>query len=225
MTRLLVHVEGQTEETFVNKVLCPHLTLCGFQSVSARLLGNARLRQQRGGIRDWPTVRKEIVNHLREDAECFAAIMVDFYGLPSSWPGRQAAQQLAFEAKAHQVVGEITNDIQKELGTSFNPVRFIPYIVMHEFEALLFSDCMTLAKAIGQPNLGLKFADVRDYFHSPEHINDSPATAPSKRILSIFKGYNKPSHGVIAAEDMGLKTIREQCSHFDEWLRKLEDLA
>ena len=26
MTRLLIHVEGQTEETFVNEVLGPHLS-------------------------------------------------------------------------------------------------------------------------------------------------------------------------------------------------------
>jgi hypothetical protein len=51
MPRLLVHVEGQTEETFVNDVLCEHLTRSGYSSVSARLVGNPRLRSRRGGIR------------------------------------------------------------------------------------------------------------------------------------------------------------------------------
>jgi hypothetical protein len=222
MRRLLVHVEGQTEEAFVNKLLCPHLTEYGYDSVSARLLGNARQRRQRGGIRDWAIVRKDIVNHLMYDDGCFAAIMVDFYGLPLTWPGREAAEKLAFKAKARQVADEIANDIRRELGTSFDPTRFIPYIVMHEFEALLFSDCMTFARAIGQPNLGSNFACIRNEYCSPEHINDSPETAPSKRIMSFFKGYNKPSHGVIAAEDIGLEQIRKQCFHFDEWLRKLE---
>ena len=44
MTQLLVHVEGQTEETFVNEVLAPHLHGFGLASVSARLFGNARQR-------------------------------------------------------------------------------------------------------------------------------------------------------------------------------------
>jgi hypothetical protein len=67
MTRLLVHVEGETEEDFVNNVLAPHLYSRGLSSVSARLIGNARQRNRRGGIRAWSTVRKDIMNHLKED--------------------------------------------------------------------------------------------------------------------------------------------------------------
>lgn len=51
MSRLLVHVEGQTEEDFVNEVLGPHLWAYGYTQVSARLLGNARLRSRRAGIK------------------------------------------------------------------------------------------------------------------------------------------------------------------------------
>ena len=92
MARLLVHVEGQTEEVFVNELLREHLIGVGYESVSARIVGNARLRQRRGGIRPWPSVRKDIINHLKEDAGCLATTMVDFYGLPrdgdGAWPGR-----------------------------------------------------------------------------------------------------------------------------------------
>lgn len=57
MSRLLVHVEGQTEEDFVNEVLGPHLWAYGYTQVSARLLGNARLRSRRAGIKAWPVKR------------------------------------------------------------------------------------------------------------------------------------------------------------------------
>ena len=40
--RLLVHVEGQTEETFVNTVLAPHLLEAGYLRVSATLIGSPR---------------------------------------------------------------------------------------------------------------------------------------------------------------------------------------
>lgn len=95
MSRLLVHVEGQTEEVFVNEVLAPHLYQQGYTQIGARLLGNARQRDRRGGIRPWPAVRGDILRHLHEDPGCLMTTMVDYYGLPASgeraWPGRAAA--------------------------------------------------------------------------------------------------------------------------------------
>ena len=95
MARLLIHVEGETEETFVNDLLADHLYNFGYEDVSARILGNARLREKRGGIRAWSSVKKDIVNHLKEDSNCLATMMVDYYGLPQTgdraWPGRAAA--------------------------------------------------------------------------------------------------------------------------------------
>ena len=89
MPRILVHVEGQTEESFVNGVLAPHLYSLGFTNVSARLIGNARQRSRRGGIRPWDSVRNDILNHLTSDRDTFATTMVDYYGLPFTWPGRE----------------------------------------------------------------------------------------------------------------------------------------
>ena len=95
MTGLLVHVEGETEESFVNEALAPYLYDLGFSAVRARLIGNVRQRGRRGGIRPWSAVRKEIVNHLKQDRQCVAATMVDYYGMPSTgsraWPGRSRA--------------------------------------------------------------------------------------------------------------------------------------
>src|SRR5687767_1727818 len=92
LTRLLIHVEGETEEAFVNEVLRPHLSAHGFTNVSARLMGNARQRDRRGGIRSWEHAKRDILNHLREDQGCLVTTMVDYYGLPSAgagaWPGR-----------------------------------------------------------------------------------------------------------------------------------------
>lgn len=86
MTRLLIHVEGETEETFVNEALKPHLLLQGYTEVSARLLGNARQRDQRGGIRGWVSARGDIVDHMRGDPHCLVTTMVDYYGLPQNGP-------------------------------------------------------------------------------------------------------------------------------------------
>ena len=82
--RLLIHVEGETEETFVNEVLSSHLRAHGYSTVSARIVGNARQRDRRGGIRGWNTVRNDVLKHLKNDPGCIATTMVDYYALPRS---------------------------------------------------------------------------------------------------------------------------------------------
>ena len=226
MSRLLIHVEGETEETFVNEVLVPHLCDCGYTQVSARLVGNARLRDRRGGIRAWSAVRKDIINHLREDHDCLATTMVDYYALPQAgdkaWPGRAAAGLLPFAQKAITVENALLADIRGEVGNRFDPYRFVPYVMMHEFEGMLFSDCSRFALGIGRPELAQQFQAVRDQFSNPEEINDSPLTAPSKRVEALVPGYQKPLLGGLAALEIGLEAIRGECPHFREWLERLE---
>ncbi len=226
MARLLIHVEGETEEAFVNELLADHLHGFGFEIVSARLIGNARLREKRGGIRAWNTVKKDILNHLKEDSGCLATTMVDYYGLPQigdrAWPGRAEAGNLAYEQKSACVETALFNDVARELGGDFEARRFLPFVVMHEFEGLLFSDCQAFAEAIARPQLTQPFRDIRQQFATPEEINDSPITAPSKRLEGLIAGYEKPLFGTLAALRMGLDTIRSECPHFRSWLKQLE---
>jgi len=106
-----------------------------------------------------------------------------------------------------------------------NPSRFIPYVVMHEFEGLLFSDCTKLGSGIGRPDLVPHFQKIRDSFTTPEEINDSSETAPSKRLLKLVPGYEKPLLGTLAALEIGLDAIRSACPHFHSWLNRLEAAA
>ena len=225
MPRLLVHVEGQTEESFVNNVLRPHLVSgFGYADVSARLLGNARQRSRRGGIQGWNTVRRDIVRHLRQDPEAISTTMVDFYGMPQTgdraWPGRGRANGMPYARKAEVVQEEIASDVAAEVDGAYQ--RFLPYVVMHEYEGLLFSAPGSFAEAIGSRELADRFQAVRDQFRTPEEINDSPATAPSKRVESLVPGYQKPIMGTIAAQRIGLDMIRKECPYFDSWVQALE---
>lgn len=228
MARLIVHVEGETEETFVNEILAPHLYEVGYHAVGARLLGNARLRDRRGGARPWPSVQKDIVRRLREDEGCLATTMVDYYGLPAggygAWPGRAEAAGRPFARRAEVVEGAIREAIRASVGHERAANRFLPFVVMHEFEGLLFSDCDRFAAGIGRPNLAPRFAGIRSAFGSPEEINDSPNGAPSHRVRTLVKDYQKPLHGNLAALEIGLELMRSACPHFDSWLRVLESL-
>ena len=226
MARLLVHVEGQTEEDFVNAVLRNHLMARGYDAVGARIVGNARLRESRGGVRAWPSVRKDIVNHLRADQNCIATTMIDYYGLRLSWPGRERSKSLgSVEDKAQCVQHAIRDDLVAEMGHRFDSDRFVPFVVMHEFEGLLFSDCASFSRGIYRAELQGSFQEIRDGFNTPEDINDSPITAPSKRVKELVPGYEKPLLGVLAVLEIGLSRIREQCPHFDRWLKQLESRA
>lgn len=229
MTRLLVHVEGETEEAFVNELLARHLGSFGYENVSARLFGNARQRDRRGGVRPWATVLSDITRHLKNDRGCIATLMVDYYGMPSSdqtgWPGRAAAAGLPFAQRGPSVQQRILSDVAAKMGEDFDQRRFVPFVLMHEFEALLFSDCTAFARAIAHPHLTPNIQAIRNQFNSPEEINDSPETAPSKRIESLVPEYQKPLYGNLAALEIGLAKMRDQCPHFADWLIRLESAA
>ena len=97
---------------------------------------------------------------------------------------------------------------------------------MYEFEGLLFSDIEQFQYVLDGWNDESRVAlvRVRQAFDSPEHINDSPQTAPSKRLLTIFNQgvYSKTEHGPLIAEAIGIDGIRKQCAQFNAWLDALQ---
>ena len=229
MPRLLVHVEGETEEAFVNELLAAPLLARGYERVSARLIGNARQRERRGGIRGWEIVKRDIARHLSEDPGCIATTMIDYYALPQSgdkaWPGRGSAASMPVVAKGPHVEAAISSDLTNHMGPGFDGRRFLPFVVVHEFEGLLFSDCEAFARGVGREGLAQSFQNIRDQFQTPEDINDSPVTAPSKRVEALIPGYAKPLFGNLAALEIGLETITNVCPHFRAWRIELEARA
>jgi hypothetical protein len=224
----MVHVEGETEETFVRELLAPHLQSCGYSAVVAKLLGNARNRSNRGGIRSWPSVRDDIIQRLNGDIGSYATTLVDYYGLPAGsglgWPNRHVTATLPHQERGILVEQGMEAIINSAFATTSRPTRFVGGVIMHEFEALLFSDCTAFAEGIGQPALAAAFQSVRDQFGTPEEINDSPLTAPSKRVTQLVSGYQKPIYGNVGALHIGLLKMRAECPHFNRWLTRIEGL-
>lgn len=71
----------------------------------------------------------------------------------------------------------------------------------------------------------IKIEDLQaaaDAFESPEMINNSPETAPSKRLIDAIPDYDKIVFGNCVVMDIGLEKIREKCPLFNEWVEKLE---
>jgi hypothetical protein len=127
------------------------------------------------------------------------------------------------DSKADCLLEAMTDKLREKLGDEVMR-RFIPYVQMYEFEGLLFSCPKRMAQGINQPALEEKFLRIRNDFDTPENINNSPVTAPSKRLIRLYEGYEKPLHGSLAAIEIGLPAIRKACYRFDAWLRKIEIL-
>jgi hypothetical protein len=219
MSNIKFLVEGPTEILFVNEVLKPHFYERGIYI-------KPFLFQKAGGVPKYSISQKQILNTVKSDPSCCCTTMVDFYGMPTDWPGREQANHCQICAeKADIVESGILKDIAEYLGNSFNLNRFIPYVQMYEFEALLFSSPATLAESLGIEKSIPAFMAIRNEFSNPEEINDSYETCPSRRIEGVFQGFKKIANGISAANRIGLETMRRECPHFNEWITKLENIG
>jgi len=219
MNRVRVLVEGQTEQAFIKDILRPYFD-------PRQIYLHAVKFRRRGGIIPYERAKDVILRSLKEDADLICTTMVDFYGMPANWPGRDQANRCrSCVEKAYRVEGGILGDVTKSLGSSFNPRRLMPYVQMHEFEALLFSSPAKLAESLGIEKTIPVFMAIRNEFSNPEDINDSYDKCPSRRIEGVFQGFKKTINGITAAGRIGLETMRQECPHFNEWIRKLEDIG
>ncbi len=221
MSRVLALVEGHTERSFIKEVLAPDLGLRGV-FLTAALIGKPG---HKGGIRPYLGVRKEILAALKQDHVRYCTTMFDYCGLPRDWPGVAQADAAERRLIAERIEGALHDDICSALGPSFEADRFLPYIQMHEFEALLFSDPDILAETLQKPALASDFRSIVADCGDPEGIDDVPQTSPSARIGAAAGAYRKVVQGTIAAKRIGLPTMRERCSHFCEWVGRLEGLG
>ena len=222
MIRLNMIVEGQTEETFARDVLTPHLARREVY-VSARCVetGRRRGRHWRGGLRDYARPRRDIQSWLKEDQNSDARFttMFDVYALPCEFPGFDQASGLPDAYRRVEL-------LEQRLANDIGDWRFLPYLQLHEFEALLFADPAKFAVFYpGRDAHVAALTEVAAAFATPELIDDGDTTAPSKRILEEFSDYEKIAAGVEIAQAVGLEAMRTQCPHFAAWLSALEALA
>ena len=110
--------------------------------------------------------------------------------------------------------------MEAALNKDIQDFRFIPYIQLHEFEALLFSSGDGFKKYFDEKT-NKTLQDIIDLYNNPEDINSSPDNAPSKRLLRIVPEYDKVIYGNIIALEIGIKTILNRCPRFRNWIEKL----
>lgn len=221
MKRVHIICEGQTEETFVNEVLAPHLHRFEVYP-TASLVGKPG---KKGGGVTTKRMAGDIERRLKGDRDAWVTTFFDFYGLDPKFVGKEAAEkQMEFQGKAREVEEALSEEVLDRVGGNVHR-RFIPYVQMYEFEGLLFSEPAKMAGGIGEDGLAEPLRAIRAEFTTPEEINDDPETAPSKRILKLMPRYEKPLFGSLAALEIGLDRIRRECRRFDSWVKRLEELG
>jgi len=227
MSDLAVIVEGQTEQTFVRDVLAPHLRTFGVKAW-ARLPGRVH---RRGGVPAWEVVRGDILRTLRERRGRYCTTMFDFYAMPLDWPGRRDASGRIVSERGGFVEAALLRDVAERAGDDLNPALFIPYVQVHEFEAVIFSNVEVLSATLSplcrtsRDKLAAIFGSIVAEAGEPEAIDDRPEYAPSKRILSQVPAYRKALYGPMIANRIGIQAIRGACRHFNTWLERLETLG
>jgi len=218
MTRVYIVVEGQTEESFVNEVLAPALT-------PRRVYIYPILLGGKGGNTNYARVQKDILRQLKQDPTAYCSTMLDLYGLGKGFPGTRLPPNLSNLEKVTHIEQEVKKDIIAQAPDLCPDIRFIPYLQLHEYEGLLFSDPAAFAQGINQSNLANQFQSIREGFPTPEDIDDSPTTAPSKRVLQLCPFYRKVLNGTQAALAVGIDAMRRECPHFRAWVERLEALG
>lgn len=201
-------------------VLSRHLATFNI-AVAAPRIGTSG---KKGGDVTLKRIRENVRDCLLQDRNSYCTTFLDFYGIDGDFPGKKEA---ASKSRLSDKQGVVCNAFADKLAQTLDegPMRrFIPYVQMHEFEGLLFSDPDQLANELRKQDLAPQFWAIRNDFATPEHIDDSPVTAPSKRIQKLFPRYRKVQMGERVARAITLRKIRQECPLFDAWLDKLENL-
>lgn len=216
MTRVYVLVEGQTEEAFVNELLMPQYAQMGLYLTPIIVSTSPG---HKGGVVSYAKIRPQIEKLCKQDANAHVTTLFDLYALPGDFPGKGIPEYPVTgsgQIKAEFLEAEMSRDIGQR--------NFIPNLLVHEFEALLFTNIEPFEQWTDDDSVLDPLRTVRTAI-SPEDINDSPHTAPSKRILAAMPGYQKTFHGPLIACDIGLDAMRAACPHFRAWLGAIEGLA
>ena len=221
-------VEGSSEENFVNDVLNKHFSSLEIY-ISARKIktGWDQLANKpaKGGLSNYIKFRNDVMRWIdseRNRADTWYTSMIDLYAFPKDHENHRTPY-----TKAIQVINdpyEKITALEAAIAEDIDHPKFIPYVQLHEFEAFLLADPDRLVTMY--PNQQAAINQLRKDIEgqSPERINESPQGAPSKRIIKYLPDYagQKDQIGPLVAGDIGLTKLRDTCSHFNEWMNKLE---
>ena len=218
MKRLYILCEGQTEEEFVNVILNPYFQSLGvYMQPIIFTTKRTPFKKYKGGVGSFAKIKKELQRLCGEHPNEMVTTMFDLYAFPYDTLGLENIPSDIYEKTEY-----IEKAIANEIGNRFGNMVFS--LVLHEFEGLLFSDVSAFENVASDEAVAI-LRNVRAAVPTPEHINESPETAPSKQIERAIPDYSKIADGIDIAEQIGMDKITSECRHFANWLAKLSAWA
>ncbi|AYL97829.1 DUF4276 family protein [Mucilaginibacter celer] len=215
MKRIIIICEGQTEQEFCRQVLQPHF--------NAIHIDYPTIKKSGGGIVSWSALKKQIENHLIEEKSVIVTTFIDYYGIQDRFAFPEWAA-----SKKEMDKGKRMNLLETAMHLAIAPSlnhRFIPYIQLHEFEALLFNDIKIFEDNLREDDFKkTELEQIIQQYPNPELINDTPENTPSRRLIRLIDGYDKIIYGAGLAESIGLEKIRAKSPRFNNWITTLENL-
>jgi predicted ATP-binding protein involved in virulence len=210
-------VEGRTEELFIKQIMAPYLAEKNIFVIPTILSKPG----EKGGDVKFSRAQKDIESYLKQRNDTYITTLIDYYGI-KEWPGYEESKKVTDFRQKSKIFCDCTLEKVSCLFEKHNvKQRFIPYVSMHEFEALFFSDVEILASCLNVQREKIE-ENIRKLL--PEEINDNRETAPSKRLKSFSANYTKINLGLNIAKNIGIQKMREKCVLFDKWVSRLENL-
>lgn len=221
MKRIFVVTEGQSETNFVKSVLAPYFVdRCIFIPNTVVTKNDYRNGiVYKGGISNYQQIRNTLTKSLMsasKSPDSFVTTMFDYYGLPRDVPGMNGIGDIEDPYQRISVIESAIADAE-----SSNTHFFFPYIQLHEFESMIFSDLSVLQDMYFEYDIAYLEKSLEQQ-ENPELINNGIETAPSKRIYKCIPHYDKANVGVDILAQIGIENIATKCKHFSGWLEQIE---
>jgi len=211
MTRIAISVEGPTEMEFCKKVLTPFFRNHNIEMIPVTICTSKDKcgRKSKGGSVNVDRIKSEVSKLL--PSHDYVTTFYDFYGF------------------AKRPTDNI-EELEKILFELLSSDKFIPYVQQYEFETLLFSKPEYYEEYFGSHAVTEKMKQIiLEFQEDIEKINDSPQTAPSKRIEKLFdevdESYDKVFHGEGIAGDIGITVLMSRATRFKNWIDKIAALG
>lgn len=224
MKRLNILVEGTTEELFVKQVLYPHLINFGIITFVQKWF-TSRSSGAKGGSSNYDYIHNHLTRWIKQEGhnpDVNFSVMVDLYSFP-----RDGNTVYDHEIKAIKGGLEKALKLEEKIKAKTNFNRFIPYVQLHEFEALILANPQSLNTFYTdkQKEVNQLMQEIEGM--NPEDINETPEGAPSKRIIKHLAIYKKQKSiaGPFVTNSIGLAVLRERCKHFNQWVTLLEQIT
>ena len=216
MKNVYIYCEGLTEESFVNEILYPYffnvnIVVYPIVCTTKRTVS----KKYKGGVHDYNKIRRELTMLCKSHPNECVTTMFDYYAMPKDTP-----EIGLHDPDIYERIGKIEEAINRDIGQANCMFHFM----LHEFEGILFSNPESFG-LIAEDEVVNKIREIRENYPTPEHINNSPETAPSKRLEKLIPNYAKIKNGTLISKDMGIDKILSECPHFREWVKQIIHLG